>query len=291
MNKRKRLAYWRNYHRYALSVENTYTPLMQKELLLQLKAVINNLHQSGIDQTLNSLNDIVNSDGVKRALLRMWYGMFPRRAETVTNQLEAEYATELVRKKFFDTPNRYWSEIINEYIMSSLPDQLAEITEFSKEWIRRQIQKGLEQQMSVDEMVQFIIGNDISASRARSIVRTNITTITNGAGKAAAKETKLLLRKFWISAQDNRTRRLPRDRYDHLHMDGVAVNIDEKFNVNGDLIDYPGDPHGAAANIIMCRCTTAYEAVRDSSGRIIRNEYTTVIGARRLGGQQQIITI
>jgi hypothetical protein len=289
MNKRKRLSYWRNYHRRSLSYENSFTPKIQRELLLQLKAVINSLKSHNIEHTSTSLDSLISGEGIRTVLISMWYSIFPKTARTVIQQLDEQYGEEL-RRKFFDTPNAYWLQIINEYILSSVPGQVSEITDFTKEWIRRKLRQGIEQQMSIDEIVQLLIEKDISASRARVIARTNITGIMNAAGKAAAKETKILLRKMWISAQDNRTRRIPRDRYDHVHMDGVAVNIDEKFNVNGDLIDFPGDPHGQAANIIQCRCTTAYEAVRDTQGRIIRNEYTTVIKPRQ-GGQQQIITI
>lgn len=290
MNKRKRLAIWRNYHRFSISQEQIYAPLIQKALLQQLKNVITDIRQNGIGNVLNKLDLLVTDQEIKQALFRMWYALFPRYARDTTNQLEDEYGAELGRQKFFDTPNKYWLQIINEYILASVPGQVKDITDYTKAWIQKYILKGLEQQMSVDEIVQYLIQQDISAARARVIARTNLTTILNAAGKASAKETKLLLRKIWISAQDNRTRRLPRDKYDHLHMDGVSVGLDEKFNVNGDLIDHPGDPNGQAANIIQCRCTAAYEAVRDSNGRLIRNEFTTVIGPRS-GAAQQIITI
>lgn len=288
MNKRKRLSYWRNYHTRSLAYENIYTPKIQKVLLLQIKAVIGILRMQGANIALSSL--VIDKQGIQDVLIAMWYAIFPAAARSTTRQLEDQYGEELSRRKFFDTPNAYWLQIINEYILASVPGQVSEITDFTREWIRRKLVRGIEQQMSIDEIVQSMIDSDISAARARVIARTNITGIMNAAGKVAAKETKILLKKLWISAQDNRTRRIPRDRYDHLHMDGVVVNIDEKFNVNGDLIDFPGDPNGQAANIIQCRCTTAYEAVRDSQGRIIRNEFTSVIGPRR-GGQQQIVTI
>lgn len=291
MNARKRLAYWRNYHRYVLNQENKFTPIIQRALLQQIKAVIDSMRRQGVENTINELSILVTATPIQEALIKLWYAIFPPYATAITRDLENEYAVELGLKKFFDTPNKYWLQIINDYILASVPGQVRDITEYTRTWIQMQIRKGLEQQMSIDEIVQLIITSDISASRARVIARTNITTVTNGAGKAAARETKLLLRKTWISAQDNRTRRIPRDRYDHLNMDGVTVNMDEMFNVNGDMIDYPGDPRGAAANIIQCRCTTAYEAVRDRNGRIIRNEFTSVMGPRTTGGAQQIITI
>ncbi len=42
-----------------------------------------------------------------------------------------------------------------------------------------------------------------------------------------AMSTGLVTVKEWIAAKDNRTRRIPRDSADHLHMDGIRVPIDK----------------------------------------------------------------
>jgi hypothetical protein len=34
--------------------------------------------------------------------------------------------------------------------------------------------------------------------------------------------------------------------------------MDEPFEVDGELLDYPGDPTGSAANVINCRCAVGY---------------------------------
>lgn len=291
MNARKRLSYWRNYHRFSISKENTWTPVMQRALLQQIKDAVAVLRTQGVDSLVLNIDSIITSQSVQRVLMRMWYALFPLYANRITNQLEDEYGDELAGRKFFGTPSQHWLDIINEYILASVPGQTSEITDYTKRWIQAKIRKGIEEQMSIDEIVQLMIDSDISASRARIIARTNITTITNAASNAAARETKLLLRKVWISAQDKRTRRLPRDKFDHLHMDGVVVALNEPFNVSGELLDHPGDPKGSAGNIVQCRCTVAHEAIRDRNGRLIRNEYTTVIPPNRRAGQQQIVTI
>ena len=37
-------------------------------------------------------------------------------------------------------------------------------------------------------------------------------------------------------------------------MNGVEVDIDEDFIVNGRPMAYAGDPRGGAGNVINCRC-------------------------------------
>jgi hypothetical protein len=53
------------------------------------------------------------------------------------------------------------------------------------------------------------------------------------------------VRRTWIATKDNRT------RDEHRAMDGETVGLEEPFS-NG--LMYPGDPAGAAASVINCRC-------------------------------------
>lgn len=65
----------------------------------------------------------------------------------------------------------------------------------------------------------------------------------------------VVMRKVWIITDDDRIRQRPRDEFDHKNMDGNEVELDKPFVVNGEDLDYPGDPAGSAANIINCRCS------------------------------------
>jgi hypothetical protein len=84
----------------------------------------------------------------------------------------------------------------------------------------------------------------------------------------------LVTNKEWIAAQDNRTRRIPRNANDHYHMNGVQVSIDKKFVVPAktyiDNMLHPGDSTAHAGNVCNCRCTLGYEAVRGSDGKLKR---------------------
>lgn len=136
------------------------------------------------------------------------------------------------------------------------------------------IAKGLTDNKTIPEIVtelqKAIKGKNWYRWQLLRIARTETTAAANYASTVAASVSGTATDKIWISAQDSRTRRPPQSEYNHLAMNGVKVPQFEKFNVNGDMIDFPGDPKGEAGNIINCRCNSAVVVRRDSNGRIVR---------------------
>jgi hypothetical protein len=92
----------------------------------------------------------------------------------------------------------------------------------------------------------------ISGYRAGMIARTETHGAANYGSISAAAETGLRLRKEWISAEDERT------RVSHADANGQIVEQADAFDVGGEALMYPGDPGGAAAEVINCRCTTGF---------------------------------
>lgn len=110
--------------------------------------------------------------------------------------------------------------------------------------------------------------------QALRIARTESTAASNLGGLNAIKDSGYVMDKIWVSAQDSRTRRNPDDWFDHYHMNGKKVRMDEKFKMGSmkghiDELDMPGDPKGHPANIINCRCTLIYKP-RKVDGRLVR---------------------
>jgi hypothetical protein len=90
--------------------------------------------------------------------------------------------------------------------------------------------------------------------RATTIARTEVISASNYGVLEAAEQAGAAVRKSWLATFDGRTRQAPEDEYDHVAMHGRTVKMKEKFNAGGDLLRFPGDPSGHAANIINCRC-------------------------------------
>ncbi len=169
--------------------------------------------------------------------------------------------------------NRLMTELLNQYFQIDLLNIVEDITQTTKGLIRDILIAAYAAGSSFSEIINELSAIGFTQNRARVIARTETVTAANTGSYLAAKTTGLELRKVWISAQDNRTRRHPRDRYDHLHMNGAKVNYRELFNVSGEFMLHPGDrKNGAnAGNICNCRCTHGYEAVRDGNGKLVRN--------------------
>jgi len=100
----------------------------------------------------------------------------------------------------------------------------------------------------------------LSDSRARVIANTEIGTASNLGSLEAAKSLEIPgLKKEWVPVIDDRTRDGSNGDADHVAMEGVSVNIDEKFTVPPDAsMEGPGDPAGGASQICSCRCVLTY---------------------------------
>ena len=165
--------------------------------------------------------------------------------------------------------------VIIRYLETKGLDQLAaDITNTTKEQIRSFLIKGQEQNLTMPEIIALLRTTGITNYRAELIARTETARSANIGSMVGAMSTGLVTVKEWIAAKDNRTRRIPRDANDHLHMDGMQLPIDKKFVVPAktyiDNMLHPGDSTAHAGNVCNCRCTLGYEAVRGTDGKLKR---------------------
>lgn len=173
--------------------------------------------------------------------------------------------------------------VIIRYLETKGLDQLAaDITDTTKKQIRNFLIKGQEQNLTMPEIIALLRTSGITNYRAELIARTETARSANIGSMVGAMSTGLVTVKEWIAAKDNRTRRIPRDANDHLHMDGVQLPIDQKFVVPAktyiDNMLHPGDSTAHAGNVCNCRCTLGYEAVRGSDGKLKRLENNPPLG-------------
>lgn len=135
------------------------------------------------------------------------------------------------------------------------------------------IAMGVERGDTMDEIVRGLIKHIKSRNFYRwqieRIVRTETTAAANHGASIAGDVSGVKMVKEWVSSNDSRTRRRPKDQYDHAVMDGERTSKDGKFNVQGDFVSYPGDPDGEPANSINCRCTVGLIPERDEAGQLI----------------------
>lgn len=143
-----------------------------------------------------------------------------------------------------------------------------------KDLILNGVQDGKTMSQIVTEIQKKINQRGFYRWQIMRIVRTETTASANYASTVAGDVSGVALDKIWISATDSRTRRIPRNKFDHLSMNGVRVPKNEMFEIptiNGtEKVVFPGDPKASAGNVINCRCNSALVPRRDKNGRIIR---------------------
>ena len=254
---------WHQFNRFQKSREKTYYPKINKALKDQVNQFLS-AKQHGYNDA-DAIGQIT-SEGLYRTLKPLYldagitYG-----AKTITH----------LRRQKARMPigfNQLMVELMNRYFQIDLLNLVEDLTQTTREKIRDILIAAYAVGKSFTEISNELTSVGFTQARARLITRTETVTAANTGSHLAAKTTGLQLRKIWISAQDNRTRRQPRDKYDHLNMNGVTVGYDDMFNVSNERMLHPGDrKHGAGAgNICNCRCTHGHEVVRDKNGRLAR---------------------
>jgi hypothetical protein len=246
---------WQYFNRFQKSREKTYTPKINKALKAQVKQYID-----------SKSIDAITSGGLYDTLKPLYLDAGINYGAKVISYLKQQKARRPIGF------NRLMIELINQYFQIDLLNTVETITFNTKELIKNVLIESYAIGSSFNEIVAKITSPSFTAIRARLIARTETVIASNTGANLAVKTTGVRHNKVWISATDNRTRRTPRDKFDHLHMKGITIPDTDLFNVSGELMMYPGDTkHGATAgNICNCRCTHGYIGIRDKNGRLIK---------------------
>lgn len=163
---------------------------------------------------------------------------------------------------------------LQKWMMQNLGYRILLVSDTFINEIVKIIKDAYSENFSVQEIrtliYKLVNSPDFYRWQAMRIARTETTTVANYSAMFAASQSKVVLDKVWLSIPDNRTRHRPEDDFDHRAMNGIKVGLYEKFNVNGNPIDYPGDQiNGLAGNIINCRCTMQFVPRKDVNGFLI----------------------
>lgn len=173
--------------------------------------------------------------------------------------------------------NREWTKNVIDFLVQSGFVLVSDITKTTKDKLLAIVSKGIEDGLSVDEIVKLILSDEqlaYATFRATRIVRTEVMRASNIGAMEGAKAHGFQVDKQWISARDSRTRRIPRDQFDHVDLDGVVVDLDEPFlsrSKEGVPVEamQPGDITAPAGFTINCRCTVGFIPKRDGNGNLI----------------------
>lgn len=264
MNEKDKRKYYKSYISLYNRLVSEFTPKVAEAIRGQVKVFTHAYAQHS-----HVTPDIISGLPIKKALKRLYIVSGLTNATKVYRSIKGQ----MKGVKRDDT----WTWVIGEYLKTHGLDKVSiDIADTLKDKIKAEIIKGHEQGWGVDKIVKHINDADFPDWMAKRIVRTELNKASNIGAMVAAADLNIEVQKEWLSTQDNRTRRIPRDQYDHLDMNGVKVGFNDRFIVPStktvDAMLHPGDPDASVGNIVNCRCTLVFVPVRTTEGLTVSND-------------------
>jgi hypothetical protein len=256
---------WQDYKKLYANALKQYSPKFKKELQNQVNTYCRTLDY-------NAISDKAIKKTIQKLHLAMGVKMAQISSKVVKRSVKGIYEAFEVKSAETDL----FAYTILQYLQTQGLDQLAsDITNTTKDQIRRYLIQSAEQNLTLPETIVLLRGAGITDYRAELIARTETGRAANIGSMVGATSTGLVTVKEWIAAKDNRTRRIPRDQFDHLNMDGTKIPMDATFKLQNkkggfDLMLHPCDSSGSAGDVCNCRCTLGYEAQRDKNGKLLK---------------------
>ena len=257
---------WQDYRKLYANALKQYSPKFKKELQKQVDTYCRT-------QNFNAISD----KSLKKTIYKLHLAMGTKMALISESAVKRSVKGVYVPLEYKSQKTDAFQYAIIQVLQNDGLDQLAaDITDTTKEQIRRFLIQSAEKNYTLPETIALLRTSGITDYRAELIARTETGRAANIGSMVGATSTGLVTIKEWISARDNRTRREPRDHTDHLIMDGVKLPMEKKFHVPNnqvglgyELMDHPCDSKASAANVCNCRCTLGYEAVRGANGKLL----------------------
>ncbi len=267
-------SWYRFYAKFKANRQTAWAPKIYKEIKYMVQAAADSVQKNGAKYTADNIHGIVVSAYLSSIIKAIYLDagvVFGGRAyQLVKKQIKTKEQKRLTpighNQQLIDEITRYFElELLNEAVLP--------ITQTTQDYVLRILTESQNEGVSINDIVDKLVGNtELLKNRARLIARTEMQKAANYGAVASVSKLGYQTNKIWISAQDNRTRRVPRDEADHLHANGQTVPINQPFKIRdlktGGYVDMmqPGDAKGGAENVINCRCVVGFDVVTDERG-------------------------
>lgn len=256
---------WHDYNNFRKRKVKQFAPSIYKALQAQIKYYIEtqdlvNLPQAPMQEALSELY----TETGRQWAMQTYYSILKDAGVKHTTP-----AVMVKRNAAFGLNEDFVNAIL-EFFRTDLFNTVTNITETTRNQIRQIVEEGVQQQLSLDQIINNLLSSDITKNRAALIARTETMKAANYGEQAGANRTGLQTRKEWISVRDHRT------RHDHINVDGSIVPDDKPFNVGGYLMMRPGSDKTTdgqrvpAREICNCRCCVGRVVLRAKNGLPLR---------------------
>ena len=174
-------------------------------------------------------------------------------------QREFEFYKKQTKIAGFD----FFNVIFQNYILLALQNpeitrRITQVTERTKMLYRELLLEAGSGVLSPRLIASFFVSKRLTlvSQRALRIARTEMTHAAALGTEFAANQIEFNIGKPMFKVWYHNLSRDYRDT--HAALNRKYVSKIDKFNVNGKMMQYPGDPAGGASEVINCRCKHTY---------------------------------
>lgn len=275
---------WRQYASKTYALEKRFIPKLIRIIKSYRNNFIRDLQTYGQSTATNNLQKSLAPYELTKAVHSIYRVAGLMGAKMVRSEIRLRVQEQ---KAGFGKNEQWIAEVLN-FLNQHLLKFVQDITETMREDIIKILSRGVENGLSIDQIVQELKAEGLIKSRARVIARTEVNRATNVGHAVGAKTLPYEVDKQWSAARDHRT------RHSHVIVNGRQVEEEGFFKVpiykgdkptgTFDEMLYPGDANASAANTVNCRCRVIYIPKRGSNGKLIlrSTNQATVIPMRQV---------
>lgn len=235
--------YWRKFETKRLTHERYGTLRIAKGLQDQIETILDILPEAGASALLAGLDQFLKTAPLEEAYKDL-YG-----------RVGGDFARDSFRGLSGKSVKAEddWIEFMRNFAVTEAGQRIQQVSDVTLTRVRRVLQQGVDEGLGIEEIARNMErSNAVNGVRARVIARTETISASNKGSLLGAQSTGLTLNKEWITSIDGR------EREAHAIANGSVVSTNDYFVVDGEELEYPGDPKGSAANVISCRCAIGH---------------------------------
>jgi len=275
MNAKQQREYWTKVERLRRQLDVKYSALFNEAIKKELTQFVNDINKAGLQGALS----LMGAYAWNESMMTIMNKLYKESAVIFGNAVYRAVGVMGQKSDTFGFNSEWVKEVLNFLVQYGFT-LVSNMTQTTKAKLQEIVAKGIQEGKSIDQITKDILSDETtgySMMRAKRIARTEVMRASNYAAMIGADKHPFEVDKVWISARDKRTRRIPKDMYDHYDMNGQKVGWADDFTSTGkkgDLVvaGFPGDPTTPAGFSINCRCTVGFEPKRDANGKLIRKQ-------------------
>ncbi len=128
-------------------------------------------------------------------------------------------------------------------------NKMTDVSQETFDRIKSVLEDGLNAGNTTGQLADLVRGefNEMARGRALTVAMTESAAAYGEARQEGMQQAGVSWKKWLTSGADN-------VRAAHAEANGQIVGTDDTFDVGGEQLSHPGDPHGSAGNVINCHC-------------------------------------